>query len=648
MAFNNILDKLTKAKDFDEVKDVLVKANSYSFDSNSSAIYDQTNQSSTANLRNIIKKASEKQITDRIEYLGVVLKVEQDRSLQIPFKVYVEIPGLDPEGILHPDLFADNSIDYSKIQHKLFYPSGLSVLRTDYPVVGDIVRVRVAKNYFNTSNVNPLDNVYLGIYFHGAAISPSSDKNIAPQAKKSLQISSQKARNSLFKRQPSEAPQRNQLISLPFRQADAEKFKITSFPGTRINPFTGQETEEHKGLDISMPSDTPVLAVCEQIITYAGDTKGAGGIAVIAKSIDGRFTYSYCHLSKTSVKNGNNRIQAGTEIGRSGTTGRSTGPHLHLTMRENGNIVSPLFFLKGTVFLKDTIQKDYGFQSNQLSLPLKYTKDKNTLDGVDISSDSKQPSLEAKPQNTPSSTSATNASPPQNRPKLLIKDFSVDTANGVRRTSEIGSKTIKVREDIIPALQNIKEKLNKYNIALTCQEQNIDLLNENISLLAKVGLEVRLNPFAGLSSQSNLDIDDYFIGPDYSKPIGNGYKLIVYGNVKRNLKYFSEVYIPEKKIIEVYDPKSLNPNGPPTIKKIFKNVINITKIFEDQGFVQVLPKQDFFLYSDLSKSNWNIFQIPSKIIVGYSYKELLSSVYYDKGEAIWKLPDLLWDGNKFI
>jgi hypothetical protein len=195
---------------------------------------------------------------------------------------------------------------------------------------------------------------------------------------------------------------------------------------------------------------------------------------------------------------------------------------------------------------------------------------------------------------------------------------------------------------------SIKDILNRFNIAMTCNSEDIDILINKITFFSKLGLEINLNKNAALSNINNLETDDYFIGPDYNFKIGNGYKLIIYGNVKRKINYSDIDYKPEKKIIDVYDGRFLNSNGPPKITKILKNVINITKIFEDYGFKQVLPKQEFFLHSDLDSSNWFKFQNVQKIKKGDNYKDLLNIIYKNNGEGIWKDKEYIWDGEKFI
>lgn len=644
MAYFNVLTALRQSNNYDDVKRILTEANRAPIDS-SPIVFDQTNQSSIANYRKLLEKSLEAKLTLKDEYLGVVISVPDPiidtLSQQIIRKVYVDVPGLDIEGITHPDIFSDPAADLTYLEQKAFYPVSEALFNTEFPVINDIVRVRVSKNYFSSFGYDPKENAYLGIYVKGRYVLPTTDRENVRPADIALQLTKEQRRDSLFAKRPTSALRPEDMLALPYKG----DFEVTELPSPRIRPNYGTP-QSHYSLDIGMPIGTPIYAVNDQKITDVAEQQDGAGKYIIASN--GVYRYLYFHLSEQKVKKGD-FVTKGALIGLSGKTGYITGPHLHFEVQDmSRNKLNPLYFLNGTLKIKDSVVQTFGLTSSVLQVPFTAEANTNSIDKVSVDLSEEQSTPKAVNQSRPESINASSKSPPRNRPKMLLQDFPVDKASGISTTANIGSPSIKVREDLLADMQFIKEKLNQYNIALTCQDQDIKLLNDKISLLAKVGLEIRLNPYSALSTSSNLDTDDYFVGPDYRFPLGNGYRLVVYGNVRKNIKFFDEKYIPEKKVIEVYDPKQLRANSAPAIKKIFKSVINITKLFEDRGFVGVLPSQDFFLYSDLQKSNWNIFQKPTKIIVGYSYKELLSTVYYNNGEAIWKLPDLTWDGSKFI
>ena len=100
----------------------------------------------------------------------------------------------------------------------------------------------------------------------------------------------------------------------------------------------------HPALDIANPSAPPVLAADSGTVTYAGCTTYGYGCNVIIDHGNGYQTL-YAHLSSYSVEAGNS-VGQGSQIGVMGSTGRSTGTHLHFEIRSGGQILDPLGFLK--------------------------------------------------------------------------------------------------------------------------------------------------------------------------------------------------------------------------------------------------------------------------------------------------------------
>ncbi len=189
--------------------------------------------------------------------------------------------------------------------------------------------------------------------------------------------------------------------------------------------------------------------------------------------------------------------------------------------------------------------------------------------------------------------------------------------------------------------------LNRFEVPFSCKAYNINIDNKYISDLSRVGLEINLNPYGGLTPESKIDKSDYYIGPDLDRPFDRFNKLKVYGYANRILEYLDSKYMPIRQPTSVYNINDTYRKGPPQITKIFKPLIDITKIFEDYGWIQKLPEQDFFQKSDNLKSNWFTFYKPIKINIGSTYREVLSTVYENTNNGIWSLPDRIWDGEKF-
>jgi murein DD-endopeptidase MepM/ murein hydrolase activator NlpD len=112
---------------------------------------------------------------------------------------------------------------------------------------------------------------------------------------------------------------------------------ITSAFGRRADPLTG-ESRFHRGVDLRAAYGTEVPAAAAGTVVFAGE-RGTYGNLVVVRHENGVET-RYAHLSATAVREGE-RIEAGTLIGRVGSTGRSAAPHLHFEVLVNGERVDP-------------------------------------------------------------------------------------------------------------------------------------------------------------------------------------------------------------------------------------------------------------------------------------------------------------------
>jgi len=113
--------------------------------------------------------------------------------------------------------------------------------------------------------------------------------------------------------------------------------KVTSGYGWRIHPITG-ELEFHSGVDIAAPSGTPIRPTAGGTVTLAGHYGGYGLCVVIDHG--GGLQTLYGHCSEILVYKGEH-VEAGQVIARVGSTGTSTGPHLHYEVRKDGVCVDP-------------------------------------------------------------------------------------------------------------------------------------------------------------------------------------------------------------------------------------------------------------------------------------------------------------------
>lgn len=134
--------------------------------------------------------------------------------------------------------------------------------------------------------------------------------------------------------------QRAFLAALPTRKPALGFF--TSGFGVRESPFRDGRIKMHEGLDISYYTGTQIRATADGSITYAASKAGYGQTVIIDHGYG--LETLYAHNSRLKVKKGD-RVKRGQLISQMGSTGRSTGPHLHYEVRVNGIPVDPLTYV---------------------------------------------------------------------------------------------------------------------------------------------------------------------------------------------------------------------------------------------------------------------------------------------------------------
>ncbi len=134
---------------------------------------------------------------------------------------------------------------------------------------------------------------------------------------------------------------------------------ITAGYGYRQSPFTGQR-EMHEGLDIAAPYGTPIRATADGIVTFSGPLAAFGNVVFINHGHG--FTTFYAHTSGDRVREGQ-QVRRGQVIAYVGTTGRTTGPHVHYEVQVNGTTVNPLKYIIEPTGVKFANEGDAGGQS---------------------------------------------------------------------------------------------------------------------------------------------------------------------------------------------------------------------------------------------------------------------------------------------
>ncbi len=128
--------------------------------------------------------------------------------------------------------------------------------------------------------------------------------------------------------------------AIPSRSPVASSF-ITSGFGRRADPFGGG-VAYHKGIDFDARTGDPVMSVADGVVSYSGERPGYGNVVEIDHG--NGYVTRYAHNSRNVVRVGD-LVRVGQQIARAGSTGRSTGAHVHFEVWENGRVVNPRKFL---------------------------------------------------------------------------------------------------------------------------------------------------------------------------------------------------------------------------------------------------------------------------------------------------------------
>ena len=133
-----------------------------------------------------------------------------------------------------------------------------------------------------------------------------------------------------------------------FLSSPLEFSRVSSGYGMRFHPVLGRQ-RAHLGVDYAAPTGTPVRTVADGVIEFAGVQRGYGNV-IYVRHRNNQVTV-FAHLSRIGVRTGQ-RVSQGEFIGNVGTTGMSTGPHLHFEFRDNGEHRDPLVIARQSEAIK--------------------------------------------------------------------------------------------------------------------------------------------------------------------------------------------------------------------------------------------------------------------------------------------------------
>jgi murein DD-endopeptidase MepM/ murein hydrolase activator NlpD len=148
-------------------------------------------------------------------------------------------------------------------------------------------------------------------------------------------------------------------VSIPSRMPLAG-MTLTSDYGMRLHPVTGRRAA-HKGIDLAAPTGTPIHATADGMISRASWYSTYG--LYVAVEHGGQLQTRYAHMSRLNVAEGQ-RVRKGDVIGYVGSTGRSTGPHLHYEVRIDGAAVNPVPYMNGHQVAEATTDASLGRGGN--------------------------------------------------------------------------------------------------------------------------------------------------------------------------------------------------------------------------------------------------------------------------------------------
>ena len=165
---------------------------------------------------------------------------------------------------------------------------------------------------------------------------PTNKKGTSSKNKGAAALATSSASSKKKRATKSRRPYAHSLLPADEREALLERGIFSGY-GLRAVSSKGR-TRVHKGIDISAPSGSKIMAYNDGKVVFSG-RDGAYGISIIVLQLDGRLA-RYAHMSKAIAQEGD-EVTRGQHIGAVGSTGRTTGPHLHFELVDEGEHLDP-------------------------------------------------------------------------------------------------------------------------------------------------------------------------------------------------------------------------------------------------------------------------------------------------------------------
>jgi murein DD-endopeptidase MepM/ murein hydrolase activator NlpD len=625
-----------ETKDYLVVKNLLLKINNSIYNSNRVKVYSQNRESFTSYLRDQIFDRKKDPMTKKTFYYGIVMQVDMK---SVPPVVYVDVPLYDFEDISHRDKLFDPK-EIINLDSKAFYCLSSTTFQSA-PSFGQIAIVTVDSDYIQSQDYNSINNQYIGLLSLDFRVAPMTQK---VEAQETVKLNQSYAIDSItYNNIPVGAASKTVRIPL-----DGKNYITSVASNFRI---LNDRQRTHLALDLRAKIGTPLKCPVNaaKIQAFRTPSAGCGNMLKVFPKDHNYYYINLMHLSEFNeslFKGGDTveNVSEGVVIGKTGNTGATgTGSplaeHLHMEFRSGKGLLNPLYLIKGELFVDaPNLIKLYG---EKLTLPLEKASATQLKQYAESKIGPKVPLPAGLPAYVGEKQVA--ASMPVSRPKLKFVEFGVDFAESADEVYKMGANSISVREDIYDDLASIKDILNGYGIPFSCERIDTSL-DSNRSLMSKLGLEINLNQRMTLWPGLNPNAYDFYVGPDKNRP---GFCRI-YGKCKRNIQLLNAKYTPQKGLTEIYNIANTYKVGPPLIEKTEALLLDVTKIFEDHGFLPVEQGINFIKFSQHDESNWYRFYKPSRLVKGSTLFEALETIYDRDNKQIWYNKNYIWDGKRFV
>jgi len=205
--------------------------------------------------------------------------------------------------------------------------------------------IKVMRETTNSSSEGTLGNdTYMSMFDmelsrlfaeRGLGLQDMVEKGLTSIADKKNQVS--------LPQQTNQTPSQKQELQSEIKSLlpDIQHARISSGYGMRKDPFTG-EHKFHQGVDIPAPAGTDIHAIRGGKVLFSGEQRGYGNVVILDH--ENGFVTKYAHNQKNLVKEGD-EVDAGSVIAQVGSTGKSTGSHIHFEVLYKGQAVSPSMLL---------------------------------------------------------------------------------------------------------------------------------------------------------------------------------------------------------------------------------------------------------------------------------------------------------------